>query len=474
MKIACMSHAIRANYERQWLFPPSLEDLIGADHPARFIREFVDSLDLKAMGFEESETEEGRPHYAEDLLLKVWLYGYFQTIRSSRGLERACRENMGLLWLTGMNEPDHNTLWRFWRDHKKQLRQVFRQGLQIAAKANLVGLVLHAVDGTKIASAASPEKGLHRNSLEKQLTRIDESIEKMIKEVEQGEATEVGEYRLPADLVERQRLREVIQSGLKELDQVERDHFVKTDPDARMMKMRRGFDFGFNAQAVADEQSGLIVGADVFTAEDDHHLLMPMLEQVNDNLDRVAEQNLADGGYGTGSVLTQAQENGYEVLVNIGNPEDKGEFDQSRFSYNQSRDQCICPRGEVLQFESHKRDRSGEPVRVYRCQTYPQCPVRWQCSPNKKGRTVAIHAHYAAWKHQREKQKDPVMRALLKKRSQIIERIFGWIKQNLGFRRWTAFGLDNVKAQWVLLCTTLNLRILYGFWVAERLSFTTT
>jgi transposase len=370
-----------------------------------------------------------------------------------------------------MNEPDHNTLWRFWKRSKKQLREVFRQGVQVAAKANLVGMVVHALDGTKMASAASPDKGWHRKSLTKQLASIDESIEKMMKQVEQAEAVEEGEYRLPAELKDRQRLRQTIETGLKELEQAGREHLVKTDPEARMMKMRRGFDFGYNAQAVADEQSGLIVGADVFTAEDDHHLLIPMLEEVNGNVARVAEQNLADGGYGTGSELAEAQRKGYEVLVNIGNPDNKGEFDQSRFSYDANQDQCICPRGEVLRFESHKKDRAGEPVRVYRCQSYEQCPVRWQCSTNQKGRTVAIQTHYAAWKSQRDKQKDPAMRGLLKKRSQIIERTFGCIKHNLGFRRWTGFGLEYVKAQWLLLCTAFNLRILYRFWDAKRLAF---
>jgi hypothetical protein len=106
---------------------------------------------------------------------------------------------------------------------------------------------------------------------------------------------------------------------------------------------------------------------------------------------------------------------------------------------------------------------------MYRCKSYEQCPVRWQCSENKKGRTVAIHAHYQAWKDQREKQKDPAMQARLQKRGQIIERVFGSIKQQDGFRRWTGFGLENVKAQWALLCTTANLRTLYRFWVAKRL-----
>lgn len=464
-----MSHAIRANYERQWLFPPSLENWIGADHPARFIREFVDSLDLKAMGFEADGGEEGRPHYADDLLLKVWLYGYFQQIRSSRALERGCRENLGLVWLTGMNEPDHNTLWRFWKNHKKRLRAVFCRGVQIAAKAKLVGLVVHAVDGTKIASAGSREQGLHRNSLEKLLAGVDESIEKMVAQVEQAEQSEAGEYRLPAELATQGQLRAVIQSGLKELDDAQRDHIVKTDREARMMKMKRGFDFGYNAQAVADGQSGLVVSAEVYTAEDDHHLLTPMLEQVRENLDQVAEQTLADGGYATGSELQHAQENNYGVVVAMGNPEDKGEFDQSRFRYEASQDHCICPRGEVLAFESRLKDRVGNPVRVYRCQSYETCPVRWQCSRNSRGRSVSIHAYHAAWKQQREKQQDENIRALLKKRGQIIERVFGWIKQDLGFRRWTVFGLENVKAQWVLVCTTLNLRILYRYWTKHQL-----
>ena len=149
-----MSNEIEADYEKQWLFPPSLEDLLAKDHPARMVREFVAGQDLEALGFEVRKSEDGRPSYSSSLLLKVWLYGYMTKNRSTRGLERACMDQMGMLWLTGMNSPDHTTLWRFWRDNQQAIRKIFKQLLQIAVSMNLVGMVLHAVDGTKLLSQA--------------------------------------------------------------------------------------------------------------------------------------------------------------------------------------------------------------------------------------------------------------------------------------------------------------------------------
>lgn len=469
-----MSNEIRADYRSQMVLPPSLEDWIPSDHPARFIRDFVDSLDLAALGFKQRKSEEGRPSYAPDLLLKVWLYGYFDRIRSTRALERACLEHISLIWLTGMNYPDHNTLWRFVRDNGEAIREVFVQGVRVAAMADLVGMVVHAVDGTKIRAQASKWTAHHRKILERALSELEASIEEMLTEVEASEEQEVGDYRLSEQLEDAEQRKEFILKALSELEDAGTDHLQPAEPDARMMKCEGTFDFAYNAQAVVDQQSGLIVAEDVNNDGTDQNELPTMLKQVEEILETTAEETVADAGYASGESLTEAQQMSAEVLVNLppimNPPPGKGEFHASKFRYDADADVCVCPRGQTLTFERERWDRNRRhKERVYRCKHHRECPDRSRCTKDQRGRMVAIGPHREAVQRQIEKQKDPAKRTLLNKRKTIVEPVFGHIKEPMGFRRWSLRYLEGIKTQWALVCLVTNLRKLHIHWVAGRI-----
>ena len=160
-----MSYSLRADYNQQYIFPPSLEDLLHKGHPARFIRHFVDRLDRTRYEFYESKGTHGRPHYSWDLLLKVWMYGYFHKVRATRELERWCHNDIGMMWLTGMHKPDHNTLWRFFDRNKAAIKAIFKLSTQSALDIGLIDFALHALDGTKIQAQVSTRTGWNEKKL---------------------------------------------------------------------------------------------------------------------------------------------------------------------------------------------------------------------------------------------------------------------------------------------------------------------
>jgi len=466
-----MSQEIHADYRQTFLFPPSLEDWVGADHPARFIREFVEALDLRELGFAAHACGEGRPSYANDLLLKIWLYGYLGRIRSTRQLEKACKEHVSLLWLTGLKAPDHNTLWRFWAENRRALRQVFRASVKVAAAQGMIGMICHAVDGTKMRAVASRRTTEHQEDLEKLLAQVEGELGQMEAEIEAAELAPGGDYRLPAGLREKEDLRRAILETLGKMRWAERAHLHRQEPEARLMPCEGRQDPGYNAQAVADAQAQIVVAAEVVKAESDNAQLIPMLEEVEANLGKVAETTVADGGYVSGEQLQEAEARGHAVVVaaggETGGPK-RGAYDSTKFSYDEAGDGVICPRGERLRFEG-KVNKGGErEVRRYRCQSYKQCPVRALCSPRRDGRRIEISPQYGALLRQRAQRQDPRCQALMRQRSGLIEPVFAGIKQAMGFRRWTVRGLDNVRAQWALLCTAYNLKKLYQHWAKSR------
>jgi transposase len=198
-----VSRVLRPNYALRFLLPPSLDEWAPADHPVRFVRDFVDALDLSELGIPEPVADEGRPPYGPDLLLKVWLFGYMERIRSTRALEKACRQVMPFLWLTGNLHPDHNTLWRFFNTHRKALPKLFKKLVKMAAEEQLIGFVLHALDGTKMTAASSTDEALHRKGLDEKLKQLDAFIASYMQEVSTRAEQDKGQdYAMPSAMAD--------------------------------------------------------------------------------------------------------------------------------------------------------------------------------------------------------------------------------------------------------------------------------
>lgn len=457
---------MQPDYETQLLFPPSLEDWIKGDHPARYVREFVDALDLDKLGLTDEQQARrqdthGRPHYAVGMLLKLWLYGYMNRIQSSRALEKACRDVLPLIWLAGRHEPDHNTLWRFWNRYRETIKHLFLQSVRVAIAQNLVGMALHALDGTKIRSAASKRTALHAVDLKKQLKKLEEEIDALEKQIaSEGEDGSDGpDDRLPKELVEKRKtLRERIQESLAALEQADRAHLHPLDPDAQVMVSGGGrTSFAYNAQAVVDEGHGVIVSEDVVTEANDQHQLVPMLEQTKENLGKYAEITVTDSGYHAAEALGAAEAMDAHVLVAIKQKDHElGPYHASRFTYDASTDSVQCPQGQRLPREGTRRHKAKPYAsQTYRCKVFARCPVASQCSRDRDGRSIEISPYYDAVLRNRH---HPDARALLIRRQSVVERAFAEIKEVLGLRRWRFRGLDRVKAQWSMMCVAMNLR----------------
>lgn len=465
-----MAQPLAPDYGQQFLFPPALEDWVGKDHPVRYIREFVDQQDLAGLGFAMPISNEGRPPYAPSLLLKIWLYGYHHRLRSTRKLEAACRDQISLLWLTGMIGPDHNSLWRFWRDNKVALRRLFKQSVELAVKAGLVGLALQAVDGTRIQALASAEGGWSKAKMEKLLTALDAELNETEKQLdEEGPDGPRDAYQLPAKLEERQALREAVKAGLEQLEQDGRGSYHSKEPEARRMKCAGKKPFAYNAQAVVDQSHNIVVAVEVSVEESDAGELVEMVKQAQHNTGAgSAVLSVADGGYGSGPQVAEAAAQKLNVLVKPmegGKRKDNG-YSARDFHYDASAGTVKCPQNQQLDF-TRETLQKGQKIKQYRCRV-KGCPVAALCKDKKGRRLIEVWPHTAEVQEMRKRLEHPQAQEQLSKRGRIIERHFGYIKQHDGFRRWTVRGFENVRTQWALLNLTMNLRALAKAWSGQK------
>ena len=464
--------------EQMWMLPPTLDELLPPDHPARFVAEFVDALNRDGwaeLGVEMEGDRLGAPAYHPRGLLCVWLYGFMTGVRSCRKLETACRDQIPYLWLTGWQHPDHNTLWRFYKKHRPGMRKLFEHTVRTAVTMGLVDLAVQAVDGTKVGANASRDRTCDADELRALLGRLNEAIAELETQNEGGQ--DDAAVNLPRELTDKDVLRQQVRRAMDDLADRGRQKCINlTDRDARLMKSRQGIVPGYNAQAMVSPlepsvgASGMLVTAvDVVDEPNDSAQLAPMLEQSEDTTGERAQVTLADAGYHSGPALDECARRGLKIVM----PESSRRraqhhpYHKDRFIYDEFNDSYICPYGQTLTTVGTMRSPNGTPRRVYRASgaTCQACPAFGVCTNDLlNGRALTIGPHDAVLRRHRAWMSTPEAQDISRRRKQLVEPVFGIIKEQQGARRFLLRGLVNVAAEWTVLATAFNLRTLWRIW----------
>lgn len=348
-----------------------LDDAIDENNPVRFIDAYISRLDMKELGFENSEPQEtGRPAYSPQDLLKIYIYGYFNRVRSSRSLEKECYRNIEVVWLVNSLRPDHKTIARFRQKNPKALKNVFRDFVKLCMELDLYGKELIAIDGSKLKAWNSRDRNFTRGKIDDRIRRIDEKVTEYLEELDKLDESADSEDAA-ADLVGNKDLQEAI-ALLKDRKRVlkgyksnitccEETQVSLTDPDSRLMKTKDGMTVCLNVQTAVDSKNKMVVEFEVGNQVQDKNMMSPMAEKASAVLKTNGMTIVADNGYDSISDVAQVLAGGNTPVVCGGDyeywyPASEDEAAKStdydaaiaRPVYLANRNVYICPMGQFL------------------------------------------------------------------------------------------------------------------------------
>lgn len=444
------------------LFPVSLDELIPADHSVRVIAAYVEHLSLSALGFTKAVTKTtGRPPYDPADLLKLYLYGYLQRIRSSRRLEAECQRNVEVMWLLGRLTPDFKTIAEFRRLNRTAFVATCREFVQFCRRAQLITGELVAIDGSKFQAAASHRQHVTPTKLAKQQAVLEQQIDRYLTILDQQDQTEKAES-MNADAVraalhtlqDRQQKNLAQQAQLREQNLTQ---LIKTEPDARMMRTAAGKKVSYNVQTAVDATHHLIVHHEVTQACSDNQQLLPVALATKTVLEQDTLTVVADAGYSNGEHFALCEREQIEAYVPanraVNNQGAEPHFDRTEFHYEPATDTFRCPHGNTL-----RRKQMNKGAIIYAAQESDchACPLKSHCTDASR-RYLTVHAHEDAFARMHVRlQQRPEMMSI---RRATVEHPFGNLKQWIfGNGRFLLWGLTGAETEMALGCMAYNLK----------------
>jgi transposase len=425
--ILFMGFVTGSNRDQVQLFPEALDDLIPADHSCRVIDAFVGHLDLGALGFVKATPKStGRPPYDPADLLKLYLYGYLNRVRSSRRLERECQRNVEVMWLLNRLIPDHKTIAEFRRHNGSGLRRAGAAFVAFCQQAGLIRGDWIAVDGSKFKAVASHKAVMARAELEQRQQRAEQQIGVWLQALEEADQDE-EDSRVDPEAV-RAALTQLTREASREAAAVAEapataERITIGEPEARVMK---GHGPAYNLQIAVDAAQSLIVTHTVTTEATDNRSLQPMAEAAAEVLGSTSFKVVADAGYSNGEQFSALEQQGIEphvpVARAVNNQGDGQQFDRSRFSYEPTKDTYTCPAGKTLVRKQLMR-RDQRVLYAGAEHDCGVCPLKVQCTRSKV-RLVTRHLHEESLERMAQRCTAQDMRL----RRSTVEHPFGTLK----------------------------------------------
>ena len=436
-------HVAGLNRDQTLIFPDTLEGYVDKENPVRFIDAFIDSLNLEKLGFTHSITNDlGRPSYDPSDLLKLYVYGYLNQVRTSRKLERECHRNVEAIWLMKKLAPDFKTIADFRKDNVDCIKGVFKEFVKLCMGLDLFGSKLVAIDGVKFKAVNSLDKNFNRKSLSYRLKVIDERISKYISEMEEEDRKEEKGESKHADLLEEKvkklmKRKEEYADLLRKLKESKQNEVSLVDPDSRLMKNRGKIEPCYNSHVAVDGKNHLIVDYNVTNAPADNCQLSAIAKSAKETLNAERIDAVADKGFFNFMEIKECVDNGITPYVPEQNRWGAGwvkktgiptrEFSSDRFVYDKGTDTFLCPAGKRLEFAylDHAHEKK---MRVYRTDACFSCEFfLTKCTRYKRGRTVR------RWEHA-EVVEDMKLRMRLEPwkleaRKRVVEHPFGTVKR---------------------------------------------
>jgi len=493
------------NQGQQILFPERLDAYISEDSPVRLINQIVDQLDLTEVIA--TYKGGGSSCYSPRMLLKVLFYSYMNNIYSCRRIEKAMKENIHYLWLSGKQFPKYNTINNFRSLHlKDSINQLFTQVVIMLVEMGYITLKEQYVDGTKIESKANKYTFVWRKSVEKNQAKLQTKIAGILKQIEEGISTDnepdddnptpINSKELKERIeklnkenhtkAQQRKVKEITDKLLPKLKEYEdkletcgkRNSFSKTDPDATFMRMKEDamkngqLKPAYNLQIATENQ--FITNLDLFPNPTDTLTLIPFIELSKKRFGILPKECCADSGYGSEENYAYLEKHRIQAFVkyNYFHKEQKSTYKKNPFLvnnlyYNAAYDYFVCPMGQhmTLISETTRTSASGYKSNIsnYQAQNCNGCPMRGQCHKSQGNRIIQVNHTLRAY---REKAKDLLMSDEgIKRRSRRPiepEAVFGQMKQNKMYKRFRHFGKDKVLMDITIFAIAFNLGKLFN------------